>query len=266
MAKLASFWYGDTLGEIEQASIASFMNTGDQITIYSTEPIKNLPNGAVNEDASLIFPSDPIVLHKKTKSPALHSDLFRYALLSQTDEIWVDLDILALRSFDNAPDYFIGWEDKHTLNGAVLRLPKTSSALQALSRYGPTSHGVPPIPNLRGFRKIKYSMRARFTRYTVDQWTWGALGPLGLTYHMQETEEDKFALPISAFYHVPLHQTHLFALDDAIKISEIPDNAWALHLWGSRLRKILLEDYDGRLPSKCFVNKFAYENILEPPA
>lgn len=95
--KLASFWTGAPLGVIEQLSALSFLAVGHELIVYSTGPLEGLPPGVEWRDASEILSTQRIITHRKSGSAALYSDLFRYALLSQTDYVWVDLDVIALR-------------------------------------------------------------------------------------------------------------------------------------------------------------------------
>lgn len=257
MADLASFWVGSDLGAIELASIRSFLRHGDSFTVYAPHPISNLPDGAIWRDANEIMPSTTILRHRKTQSAALHADLFRYALLTKTDSIWVDLDVIALRSFDGAGDWLFGFEAPGAVNNAVLRLPRHSTTLHAMTALTPQSRGVPAY--LSGGRRFRYHAKNVVHSLwgdglTIDRWPWGATGPRLLTYHLRQSGEMCHARPVSAFYSVPLGEASRFVDPAALTASDLPGDAWAVHLWASNLRKYLNHAHGGQIPTGSFLD------------
>ena len=115
--------------------------------------------------------------------------------------------------------------------------------------------GVPP--HLEGFKKWKYQLRSWLKGgLTIDQWPWGSIGPAAITHFLQQTGEIKHTLPMSAFYAVPLAQVERFVQPGALQDSDIPDDAWALHLWGKELRQVLQHKYQGRIPAGSFLARF----------
>lgn len=252
---LACLWIGDSLGLIEVASAKSFLKHGNTLTLYSYAPVKNVPCGVIQKDANEILQTDRIIRHKKTGSPALHSDLFRFALMEKTNAIWVDLDIIALRSFNFPTDWIFAYESKSIVNGAVLKLPKDSQTLKHLSQYNSDYKG-PPLHSTKGFRRFRYRLRSFLTGgMTIDLWPWGSLGPLALTHFLRQTGEIKHAYPINAFYSIPLKEVERFVKPGALSDKDIPKDAWALHLWGKELRQIIEEKYYGDVPDGSFLAK-----------
>ena len=251
MAELASFWVGGPLGPIEIASIKSFLRHGDNITVFSPHPLE-LPEGARWADANEIYPSETIIRHRKTGSAALHSDLFRYALMAKTDMIWVDLDIIALRPFEFGSEWVFGYESESTINGAVLRLPPSSRSLRILAGLSLDQRGLPD--HLSGLHRARYWLRGLGRGLTIDRWPWGSIGPRALTYYLNETGEEKYALPISAFYSIPGPEAERFVKPDGLLLEDLPPDAFAVHLWGKHLRAIIAEKYDGRVPKGSFLD------------
>jgi len=252
MAELGTFWTGGPLGPIELASLRSFRRYGDCVTVYSPHPMTDLPEGVMWCDASDVMPSHKIILHRKSQSPALHSDLFRYQLIEKTNKIWVDLDIIALRSFDFGTEWVFGYETPGEVNGAILQLPKSSLTLQALLAVRPNTKGIPPY--LTGFRKAKYWVKGFGRGLPLDLWPWGSIGPRLLTHYLAEFDEIQHALPISAFYSIPLGETARFAAPGALTRNDLPSDAWAVHLWGSKLRQVLQRNYSGHVPEGSFLD------------
>lgn len=253
MADLASFWAGSTLGPIEIASARSFLRHGDRLTIYAPGPIGNLPEGLIWRNADEIMPSDRIVLHKQTGSPALHTDLFRYALMNRTDQVWVDLDVIALRPLDFPSPWVFGHETAEQVNGAVLRLPRHSASLKALSAFRPDTVGFPP--HVGGFRRLKYWVRTGGRGLPIDRWPWGSIGPRALTHFLRATGEIRHAMPASAFYAVSLSDVGRFVEPGALTRDSLPPDAWAVHLWGSALRRVVRERHGGSIPAGSFLSE-----------
>ena len=255
LMKLATLWIGDSLGDIERASARSFLKQGNELTLYSYSPIGNVPKGVICKDANEILRSDVIIRHKKTGSPAIHADFFRYALMQKTDFVWVDLDIIAVKPFDFDDFWIFGYESSGVVNNAVLRLPKDSKTLYELSKYGLNYKGIPV--HLRGGKKIKYLIRSFFKGgIGVDEWPWGATGPKLLTYYLNKTNEIDRAFKKNAFYAIPIDQAEIFIKPKGLSNSELGDDVYALHLWGKELRQILFDKYDGVIPQDSFLYQY----------
>ncbi|MBW7922797.1 MAG: hypothetical protein H3C51_11930 [Rubellimicrobium sp.] len=258
MVELASFWVGDPLGPIEIASIKSFLRHGDSITVFSPHALE-LPEGAKWRDANEIYPSETIIRHRKTGSAALHSDLFRYALMAKTDMIWVDLDVIALRKFDFESEWVFGWESHSSINGAVLRLPKDSHALAALLNLQPEFRGLPEY--MSGFRRFRYHLKGLGKGLTIDRWPWGAIGPRAATHYLKKTGEISYAMPVSAFYSVPLVEASRFVTPGALSLAQVSPDAWGVHLWAKELRHIIATEHGGGIPEGSFLDLALTEQL-----
>lgn len=251
MATVASLWIGERLGMIEKASIRSFLKVGDHFILYAYNPIANVPDGVEVRDAQEVYPCRSIIRHKKSGSPALHSDLFRYALLAKTDYIWVDLDIIALRSFDFPSEWVFGIETQGEVNGAVLNMPKDSKALQELLKFNENMIGFPPM--MKGWQRVRYWFKSWGRGMTIDRWPWGSIGPRALSHYLHIYDEFKYAMPVSAFYAIPLDRAHEFAIPGKITLDDLPEGAWGVHLWGKELRQYLKQHCAGEPPEGSFL-------------
>lgn len=254
MATVASLWIGDSLGDIERASAMSFLKHGDRFILYVYSPVSNIPDGIEVRSASEIMPTHKIFRYKKTGSPALHADIFRIFLMQRTDYMWVDLDVVSLKSFDGLGGWIFGKETDCFVNNAVLKIPREATALDIISKYSIDFSGIPPF--LTGSRKIRYQIKDFFKGgLSIEDWPWGALGPQLLTYALKQTGEIQHALPVSAFYAIGMHQIALFADPNGIDPSLIPQDAYALHLWGKELRIFLQTHHEGKAPKGSFIHQ-----------
>lgn len=253
MKTIASLWIGDSLGLIEKASILSFLNHGHKFVLYTYGQVKGIPVNVEVKDANDIFPDNPILLHKKTRSPALHSDLFRYTLMDKTDYIWVDLDIIALKPFDFQSDWIVGFEANYSISGAVFRVPKTSHTIQALLKLEKDTKGIPPV--LKGFQRFRYQLKSlAYGGLSIDRWPYAITGPGLITYYMKKFQEDKFALPPAVFYCIPIEEVGKLLTPFAITKSSLPKTAYGVHLWGKELRA-QLDEIGGEIPKNCFLDE-----------
>lgn len=133
--RFASFWHGPELSPYEVASLRSFTAHGSAVSLYSYEPIKDLPPGVMAKDAREILPSDALNDFRVQGVPSIvrFSDYFRFAMFTKTDDIWIDTDMLLLRDFDlDAPGDLIGRSTPSSLGTALLRLSPTDPRLQQL--------------------------------------------------------------------------------------------------------------------------------------
>ncbi|WP_295044602.1 hypothetical protein [uncultured Paracoccus sp.] len=246
MQDLASLWIGKALGEMERASLVSLARLGHPVTVYSYAPVANVPPGIATRDAAQIMPADRILVYrdKRKPSPALHSNLFRYALIEQTDAAWVDLDVIGLRPLPRS-DYLMGFETDTSVNNAVLRLPKASPTLRQLRVFCPQTRGV--APHITGARRLKYWLRTLGRGYPIEQWAWGSTGPKALTLYLNAHDELRHALPRAAFYPVGVHDHEQILQPGRWRLADF-DQSCCLHLWGSRIRKTLADSYGGQVP------------------
>lgn len=251
MRELATLWIGDRLNEIEIASLWSFARQGQKVRLYAYGPIAGLPRGVELADAGEILSGDPIVRHKNG-SPAIHADLFRYAMIAKTGAIWVDLDMIAFKPFVFPSAYVFGFEDEISVNNAVLGLPQDSPTLAALCALRPDTRGLPE--DLHGFRRLRYQVKSLLAGgLPIGHWPWGSTGPLALTRNLRLNGELGHALPRSAFYAEPLSEVARFAEPGRLDWTSFPAEAYGAHLWGRQLRAHLAKHHGGRAPQGSFL-------------
>lgn len=249
---IAGLWVGDTLSLIEQICIQSFLDHGHKFILYSYTPVHGAPRDAEVRDANEIMPSDQISYYAREKSPALHSNMFRYAMLRQTDYIWADVDMLALRPFDFQSDYVFGWESESLINTAVMKLPKSSQTLHQMSQFTPDTRQIDPNITKK-FKRVKAWIKT-FGRGThISQWKWGTTGPIGFTKCLIASGEAEHALPIPVFYPIYCNDHDRFLQPNGYAFDDIPDETYGVHLWGKFLRNTIATKYDGIIPPDSFL-------------
>lgn len=101
---IQSFWYGDTLSQIEQLCIKSFLAHGHEFHLYSYNNIKNIPEGCSLKDANIILPKSSIFFDSRGLITAF-SNYFRFNMLYKLGGWWVDMDVICLRPFNISLDH-----------------------------------------------------------------------------------------------------------------------------------------------------------------
>ena len=94
------FWHGEPLNAYQLLCLRSFAVHGHRVELYSYDPSLAVPDWVERKDASQILPPERVLRYRSGTGPgsfAVHTNLFRYALLHRRGGWWADLDLLLLR-------------------------------------------------------------------------------------------------------------------------------------------------------------------------
>ena len=135
-ADFASFWHGGPLNPFAWACLASFPAQGASLSLYGYERFE-VPLGVPLVDAREICPDETLVsryLAGGKPSIATFADMFRYRMIRETGQCWVDTDLICLKRPAFTGDAAIFCRQADTVstllvNNAVLRLPPSEPAL-----------------------------------------------------------------------------------------------------------------------------------------
>lgn len=248
LPKIASLWIGPRLSWFEQLCLVSFVHAGHDVTLYSYQPIENVPDGINVADAADIYPGEPMLRHVRTGSPAIHADMWRLALLKQTDKIWVDTDLICLRPFDFDTPHIYGWEKPGLVCNAVLGLPCGSAALGLLLDFFRDEYAIAPWLKPWQQRELQAAKDAGNPVHMTAQ-DWGFTGPASVTWALQQTGEIDHARPETAFYPIPFKErNHMIKSRHDID-GRLSVDTYAVHLWARRM-KPRLEEKEGNRPRR----------------
>ena len=120
---IQSLWIGDSLSQLEKLCIASFIKNGHDFHLYTYGRVEGIPEGTIERDANEIIPAKNIFTYGKTKSYAIFADWFRWELLYQKGNFWVDMDVLCLKAFDFEDEIIFGFESSFVAAIGVLCFP-----------------------------------------------------------------------------------------------------------------------------------------------
>jgi hypothetical protein len=117
-----TFWHGGPIGPYQLLCLRSFVDRGHRVEVFSFEPIPELPDWLVRENAEDIVPSARVLRYlPEQRRVAIHADLFRHALLHRLGGWWIDPDVVLLRTDLPAGELFFGGPTKFDMipTGAI---------------------------------------------------------------------------------------------------------------------------------------------------
>lgn len=265
LPEIATLWIGGRLTWLEQLCLKSFADAGHHITLYSYDEIPNIPEGVHAADAEAIFPSKPMHRHARTGSPAIHADLWRLNLLKKTDKIWVDADMYCWRPFNFKRKSVFGWEKEGLVCNAVLGLPKTSKALNAMLEFFQDEYAIGPWLKPWQQAELQAEKDAGNPVHMTQQ-NWGFTGPAAVTYFLQQSGEIKYAGPVEAFYPISFKNRNHMIMSRFDIEKQLTDDTRGVHFWARRM-KPRLEEKENNTPRRgSFMDRLIDKHNVDPAA
>ncbi len=120
MPIIQSLWIGGELSVMERLCIASFLRNGHEFHLYTYNDVTKVPEGTVVKDAGDIIGSDRIFKYKDRDTYAGFSNVFRYKLLFERGNYWVDTDVVCLKPFTSESDYVFAKSKRVKADGGDL--------------------------------------------------------------------------------------------------------------------------------------------------
>lgn len=231
LPEVQMLWVRGALSKLERLSIASHLQNGHPVRLFSYEPIPALPEGTTWEDARAILPESAIFTNPSSDGYgglSMFSNFFRYHLLLQRGGIWSDCDSVCIKplAFASDMEYFFATE----------RLPGQDNV--------PSGIGV----NCCVFKSPGGSpvvARALEIAQTTDLATapWASTGPRALHQAVTELGLTRFMLAPEVINPIPWWQ--ILTLISGFTL--LPANTYAVHFYNEMWRRNFLDknaDYD----------------------
>src|SRR5947207_13172496 len=149
--EIVTFWHGP-LDALRLTCLRSQVAAGHRVTVYSFEPIAQLPDGVGNAEAEAILPH---AFSENLRPPQQDgrwrdwtilqfSDFFRMRLMARGAGLWLDADVLLLKpvEIDLAKPYF-AWERPRQLGNSVLYLPAADPSVTAFESLAQQDERTP---------------------------------------------------------------------------------------------------------------------------
>lgn len=239
--ELAALWIGGPLGFLEVLCLKGMVHHGHRVTLYSYGPVANVPEGVEHRDAQEVFPSEFILVHKRTLTPSAHSDIFRLKLMQQTDAIWVDLDFLPVRALDLSETYVFApeLEDRPDYIGnSVFRLPPESAALRACLAIGQEvldRVGTAPFADQVSAAAFGTDLPAVTLQMGISD-----LGPVMISRQLAASGEDSHRLPRRLFYPIGINDLRDLIERPKEEIDALlGEDVYGVHMWATRFKHFL---------------------------
>lgn len=265
LPNIASLWIGGHLSWLEQLCLKSFADQGHHITLYSYSPIPNLPDGVHAGDAEEIFPSEPMLIHARNGSPAIHADMWRLHLLAKTDSIWVDADMYCYRPFDFDSPFVYGWEKPGQVCNAVLGLPGESKTLVGLLDFFKDEYAIAPWLKKWQQKELQAEKDAGNPVHMTEQ-AWGFTGPASVTYFLEKTGEIEHAHPQTVFYPISFPDRNHMIMSRFNIEERLTEQTRGVHFWARRM-KPRLEEKENNTPRRgSFMEGLIAKHGIDPAA
>jgi hypothetical protein len=206
--EIVTFWDGP-LDALRRLCLRSQVAAGHKVTVYSFEPLAQLPEGVGNDEAEAILPRAFAERLRPTGPDGVwrdwttlqFSDFFRMRLMARNAGLWLDADVLLLKpiEIDPAKPYF-AWERPRQLGNSVLYLPSGDAIVTAFTALMQQDELTPDWLALRhrvtfGLHKLRGQKRLSDIRVAI-------FGPAAVTALARRAGELRHALPKKSFYAV----------------------------------------------------------------
>ncbi|MGA8899811.1 hypothetical protein [Bradyrhizobium sp.] len=226
---IVTFWHGP-LDSLRRLCLRSQVAAGHKVTIYSFEPLAQLPDGVANAEAEAILPHAFAERLRPARPDGVwidrtmlqFSDFFRMRLMTRNAGLWLDADVLLLRpvELDPAKPYF-AWERPRQLGNSVLYLPPNDSIAAAFESLMAQDELTPDWLSLQ--HRLTFMLhRLRGTKRISDV-RLAIFGPAALTALARRARELNYALPKKSFYAVHAEPKLFFEPRDFSALIGDPD-------------------------------------------
>jgi len=263
---IGTFWHGPELGILERACLVSMMEQGHEVTLFSHDSVRNVPEGVRQYNArdisgNLLEQFSLPVKHIRhehirrghiSRIPMMFSDIFRYRMILETDLIWADLDAFLLKPLRSESGYIFAHMTKEVIGCGVLGLPKGSPSLKHLINFCQNHYPIPPFYKIE--KKILHLAKKLIGKPThMSLLDANVAGPGALTYFLQKNNEDQRSLPTEALYPIYYTDTHLFFYPhDHVQELYLQDSI-SVHIWGSWFNTKIKEP--DKIPTGCLLHE-----------
>jgi hypothetical protein len=227
---VVTFWHGP-LDRLRLTCLRSQVAAGHKVTVYSFEPLAQLPDGVGNAEAEAILPH---AFSEKLRPPQADgswrdwttlqfSDFFRMRLMARNAGLWLDADVLLFKpvELDETKPYF-AWERPRQLGNSVLYLPAADPIVAAFESLMAQDELTPDWLALR--HRLTFTLRKlRGGSNRLSDIRVAIFGPAALTALARRSGELHYALPPKSFYAVHAEPKLFFEPRDFSALTADPE-------------------------------------------
>src|ERR1700694_3677621 len=227
---VVTFWHGP-LDRLRLTCLRSQVAAGHKVTVYSFEPLAQLPDGVGNAEAEAVLPHAFAEKLRPTGPDGVwrdwttlqFSDFFRMRLMANAAGLWLDADVLLLKpiEIDVTKPYF-AWERPRQLGNSVLYLPSGDPIVAAFEDLMQQDELTPDWLALQARLTIMLrQLRGGSNR--LSDLRVAIYGPAALTALARRAGELRYALPKKSFYAVHAERKLFFEPQDFSALIGDPD-------------------------------------------
>lgn len=225
-------WIGGDLSNMERLSIKSFLKNGHEYHLYVYDAVGRIPEGVVVKDANEIIPKEQLFLVRGGYSS--FSDFFRWKLVLEKGNWWVDADAVCLRPLVFNSEYvFIGGLGKPGSSDCI-----TSGLFRAPAHSPIMEWGW-----------------ARCQEINPETMTWGQAGPPLFTEAVHHFGFQKHIVPGRLFFPIFYDQVPQ-SLTRSVDFMDFKD-AYSVHLFNEMWRLA------GRDKNETYSKSSIFERLKE---
>lgn len=234
---LNALWIGERIGALEILCLLSGVARGHKVRLFGYRRYDDVPEAIEQVDAREILSEDGIIRHRKTGSPSLFSNRFRYELIRRGFGAWTDADMLFLKPVRSGNGTVFSALEAGTdeIATGFLAYEADSDFAREVCEWAFRDEMIPPW--------LKPSERAWFharkligLRPHVSQLPWGSLGPFLFTYLAKKHGVIRHSSPWQRFNPVPHKEKALPFLADGNAERFLTSDTEAVHLWHQGLK------------------------------
>jgi hypothetical protein len=227
---VVTFWHGK-LDALRRLCLRSQVAAGHKVTVYSFEPLAELPDGVGNAEAEAVLPHSFAEKLRPSGSDGAwrdwttlqFSDFFRMRLMARNEGLWLDADVLLLKPVEIDPAKpFFAWERPRQLGNSVLYLPPDDPIVAAFAALMQQDELTPDWLALR--HRLTFALhRLRGGSTRVSDIRVALYGPAALTALARRASELHYALPKKSFYSVHAEPKLFFEPSDYTALIADPE-------------------------------------------
>jgi hypothetical protein len=227
--EIVTFWHGPLDG-LRRLCLRSQVAAGHKVTVYSFEPLAQLPAGVGNAEAEAILPHtfaerlrpigpDGVWIDRTMLQ---FSDFFRMRLMTKSAGLWLDADVLLLKAIEiDATKPYFAWERPRQLGNSVLYLPSNDPIVAAFEALMAQDELTPDWLSLQ--HRLTFLMHRLRGTTRISEVRLAIYGPAALTALAQRAGELAYALPKKSFYAVHAEPKLFFEPRDFSALIGDPD-------------------------------------------
>jgi len=227
--QLNALWIGPKLPPINLACLLSAVRAGHKIRLYCYSKPSNLPSDIEAAHAGEILDETDVIRHRKSGSPSLSSNRFRYLLFQKQLGPWIDTDVFVVRPLTSQDGYMMAWQDDELIGSAVLHLPR-GKLTDFLCDFTRQSHPIPFWYSPLRQQWLKFR-KAVGVPLAASDYRWGIYGPHLLTNAVRKHKLETHVQSPSTYYPVEWRDAGKLYAGETNIFDTLPASTEAVHMW-----------------------------------